>query len=102
MTHTLKKQRDEFFDAKRSSAESSLMKELKAIRNLARENFRLAKRNQYEIFELNKRFLAMAYHIDKDAISSIMSKVSLSPIPEGVLLEEELDEVEERDESQNQ
>ena len=102
MTHTLKKQKDEFLDAKRSNAESSLMKELKAIRNLARENFRLAKRNQYEIFELNKRFLAMAHHIDKDAISSILSKVSLSPIPEGVLLEEELDEIENRDEVQNQ
>ena len=102
MTHTLKKNRDEFSEAKRIKAEIAIMKELKAIRNVTRETFRLAKRNQYEILELNKRFVALAAHLDKDAISTIMKSISLSPIPEGVLLEEELEAIEARDEAQNQ
>ena len=102
MTHTLKKNRDEFSEAKRTNAETAIMKELKAIRNVTRETFRLAKRNQYEILELNKRFVALAAHLDKDAISAIMSSITLSPIPEGVLLEEELEAIEARDEAQNQ
>ena len=91
MAHTIKKERDAFHDAKRQAAEMKIFKELRKIRNFARETYLISRKNRAELSNQRKVLDGLEKTIKEIAepatVDANIASMELEPIPE----QEELD-----------
>lgn len=99
MTNTVKSQRDAYHDKKRSNAEKLIFQELRFIRNLGKESYRVARRNSIEISNLRKCFDAIQEVIGPEEVNKMIAKADLQTIPEEdeLIYEAEIEEMTEKD-----
>ena len=93
MAHTVKSQRDEYYDAKRQSAEMKIFRELRKISKIGRETYFIAKQNKAEISNIKKCLdgfqTLMESIVGKEEVETAILKQELEPIPETPELEEQ-------------
>ena len=93
MAHTIKSERDSYHDAKRTSAEIRLFKEIRKIKNLARETYLISRKNRVELANQRKILDGLALTIkeigEPATVDANIAKMNLEPIPEQEELEAE-------------
>ena len=93
MAHTVKSQRDEYYDAKRQSAEMRIFRELRKISKIGRETYFIARQNKAEISNIKKCLdgfqTLMETIVGKEEVEAAIVKQELEPIPETPELEEQ-------------
>lgn len=94
MSNFVKNQRDKFHDEKRMSEARIILKNLSYIRNLSKETYRIAKKNQLELKNLRKAVDAIQETMGMDFLNEKICQKGLEPIPEEEELAEMADEVE--------
>lgn len=100
MCHTVKSQRDSYHDMKRSKAEKLIFQELRFIRNLGKESYRVARKNQVEVANMRKIIDAIQDVVGAEKVNEIIMQSGLEPVPEEPELIEEaqIEENTEKDE----